>query len=256
MKSSTKAMLACGAVLLLLVGYGLYPSSTREQNETGRSNSSETASVPATRAALDTGGEARKQQGAAQDSDLGKRRVGENPNFPTLYDRLQAMQARRPDARFRPEDVLAAIQQPTAWIADHNAADGLNLSPEERRDGRMFLRLNPLKIETLMPGDTLEMPIAQRKASYTMVVDRVEPHGDGSVTWSGRLKEFEQENQVTITQSQGLTYAGVTLPSDSYVMQVNGEQGWLARGSSLFKAKVPNDIVLPPHEHDAPIPRP
>ncbi|WKB50584.1 hypothetical protein [Eleftheria terrae] len=175
--------------------------------------------------------------------DPAKVLVGNNTEYPTLATRLTEMAARRDGNSIDPAEALAAMQQPAAWQDDPSVAAQLPLSNEERTDGRSFMRFNPLKLETLMPGDTLDIPIKQANATYRMVVESVESHGDGSVTWTGKLRDFPQQNQVTLTQAlgggdrKGLTHGGVTTPDESYVLQVYDNVGWMATSASLFKIR-------------------
>src|SRR5690606_11412827 len=151
-----------------------------------------------------------------------------NPDYPTFASRFDEIRARRDGLHLDPEALLAAMHQPTAWTVDESQAEGLPLTDEERHDGREFIRFSPLKVETLVPGDVMEIPIWQANANYRMQVDRVEAHGDGNVTWYGHLKEFERDNQVTITRGESLTYGGITTPDALYVLEARGEKGWIA----------------------------
>lgn len=161
--------------------------------------------------------------------------VGDNPEFPTLQSRLTEMHARREGREFAPAEVLAAIEQDSAWEADDSLADQFQLSDEDRYDGRVFIDMNPLKIESLMPGDTMEIPIQQDNATYQMVVEAVEEHGDGSVTWRGQLEDFPEDNQVMITQSEGVTHGSVFTPRKPWVIQAYGNAGWVVASGTLFK---------------------
>ncbi len=160
-----------------------------------------------------------------------------NPDYPTFASRFDEIRARRDGLHLDPEALLAAMHQPTAWTVDESQAEGLPLTDEERHDGREFIRFSPLKVETLVPGDVIEIPIWQANANYRMQVDRVEAHGDGNVTWYGHLKEFERDNQVTITRGESLTYGGITTPDALYVLEARGEKGWIADSGTLFKGE-------------------
>ncbi|MES2819345.1 MAG: hypothetical protein V4812_10220 [Pseudomonadota bacterium] len=177
--------------------------------------------------------------------------VGDNPQYPTLDMRLTEMQARRNGEPFDAKQALAALQQPSAWQADDSVAEQLQLSAEERYDGRSFIRFNALKVETLMPGDTLEIPVQQANGTYRMLVENVEAHGDGSVTWRGTLQDFPKENQVMITQSKGITSGGIFTPDAPYVLQAHGEAGWIASTATLFKGE-DTHLQLPPGVSGAP----
>ncbi|MAM89608.1 MAG: hypothetical protein CME36_20100 [unclassified Hahellaceae] len=172
--------------------------------------------------------------------------LGDNPDYPTLESRLTEMQARRENMTFDPAQVLAAIQQPSAWQADDSVAEQMDLADEDRYDGRTFIRFNAMKVETLMPGDTMEIPIEQANSIYQMVVDEVEDHRDGSITWRGHLQDFNEENQVMITQSDGVTYAGVFTPDAPYTIEARDDTGWVVSTGTLFKGEeAPLPIPVP-----------
>ena len=169
-----------------------------------------------------------------------------------LSQRLTAMSARRPGRVFNAEEVAAALQSDVAWTVDPQAVNHLSLSKDEQRDGREFIRINPLKIEALMPGDEMSVPIHQLKldGSLRMVVDSVEDGGMGNMTWHGHLKDFPSENQVSFTRGDSLIVGGVTGPDKNYVIQINGDVGWVADGFTLFKGK--HDAIKPGHDGGTP----
>ncbi|WP_157359910.1 hypothetical protein [Caldimonas brevitalea] len=161
--------------------------------------------------------------------------VGDNPEYPTLATRMTEMTARRDGEPVDPEQALAAMQQAAAWTADPSVASQLKLSASEMTDGRSFVRFNPMKLETLMPGDTLAIPVQHTNATYKMQIENVTAHGDGSITWSGRLKDFSSENQASITQSKGVTIGGFSTPDGPHVLEVRGDKGWIVPSGTLFK---------------------
>lgn len=167
--------------------------------------------------------------------------VGNNADYPTLGYRMAEMQARRPGKVFDHQQVMFAVQMPAAWQADDRIADQLNLSDEDRYDGRSFVRFEPIKIETLVPGDEMDIPIPQLNRDFVMRVERVEVYDDGAVTWYGHLKDFTEFNQVSITQAEGVTQIGVFMPDAHYAVEAFGDAGWVVDGSTLFKG---DDIAI------------
>lgn len=165
----------------------------------------------------------------------------------TLQARIDQMQARRVDQQFDPEAIKNAVNQPAAWEADPSIADNLGLDDQERYDGREFIRFSPLKLESLMPGDEMEIPLAQQNATYQMVVDNVQVHPDGNVSWYGHLKDFPLENQVSFTRGKDLTVGSIAVPDKQFTLQAHGEMGWVVNSYTLFKGK---DEHLFPEEGD------
>ncbi|HEX5055414.1 MAG TPA: hypothetical protein VFX02_02845 [Gammaproteobacteria bacterium] len=173
--------------------------------------------------------------------------VSDNPDYPQLQMRIDAMQKRHPGRSFKSEQVVETMAQPEAWVRIENPPEGLPLTPEQKFDGREYIRFNPLRIETLMPGDTLEIPVWQQGARYEMHVDSTETHPNGSVTWHGHLENFNEPHRVTITVGNGLSLAGIETPGGHYELQANGESGWIASSETLFKRNQnETDMVAPP----------
>lgn len=173
--------------------------------------------------------------------------VSDNPDYPQLQSRLEAMRERHPGKSFDPEKVVETMARTEAWVRVDTPSDDLPLTPAEKSDGREFIRFNPLRIETLMPGDTLEIPIWQLGARFKMRVDYAETHANGSVTWHGHLENSNEPHRVTITVGDGLSLGGIDTPGGHYVLQANGESGWIASSETLFKRnETETDMVAPP----------
>ncbi len=170
-----------------------------------------------------------------------------------LPERLNSMSMRRDGKAFDPDQVAQALQSAQAWEQDPKAADSLALSAAERKDGREFIRLDPLKIEALMPGDEITLPIKQASPQgvLKMVVERVE-QDKGSVTWHGTLKDYPTENQVSFTRGTDLIVGGIFTPDRNYVVQVHGNVGWVVNGFTLFKGR--HDAPTPPGTDGAALP--
>lgn len=168
----------------------------------------------------------------------------------SLPERLTAMSTRRNGRAFDPAQVADALKSDIAWEADPAIAAKLPLTEEERKDGREFVRVNPIKIEALVAGDEISLPIQQIKSDIPMrmVVDEVEQGIGGNVTWRGHLKNFSTENQVTFTRGDGsgndtLIVGGVSTPDKNYVVQIHGGIGWIVDGFTIFKGK--HDAIKP-----------
>jgi hypothetical protein len=174
-------------------------------------------------------------------------RVSDNPDYPQLQTRLDAMHQRHPGRSFEPEQVVATMGQAEAWVRIDTPPDDLPLTPAQKFDGREYIDFNPARVETLMAGDTLEIPIWQLGVRYRMRVDQTETHANGSVTWHGHLEDFAEPHRVTITVGKGLSVGGMDTPRGHYVLQANGKSGWIASSETLFKRNEDQtDMVIPP----------
>jgi hypothetical protein len=175
--------------------------------------------------------------------------VSDNPDYPQLQDRLDAMQKRHVNKSFDAEQVTDALARPDAWVRVDTPPAELPLTAAEKFDGREFIRFNPTRIETLMPGDTLEIPVWQLGERFTMRVERTETHANGSVTWHGHLDDFSEPHRVTITVGDGLSLGGIDTPNGHYVLQAHGKSGWIASSETLFKrSETETDMVIPPDD--------
>lgn len=164
-----------------------------------------------------------------------------NPDYATLGDRANEIAARRNGQAVDPRALQQAIAQNAAWGPLDSAPAGFPLTLEEQMDGREFIQVNPLKIESLMPGDTFEMDIAQINRSFTAVIDQVQAGDNNSVTWVGHLQNHKEESQVVLTRGDSLIVGGITTPEGHFEMEARGEQGWIANSATLFKTP---DVLL------------
>ena len=174
-----------------------------------------------------------------------------NSDYPSLETRMLEMQARRGGKVFSPEAVLSALAQEHPWQESAEMGDQLDLTQEERFDGREFVKVDQMKIETLVPGDTLELPVSFESGSMEMVVDNVEVSGTGEVTWFGRIKDYEEENQVSITQGSTVTIGGITTPNGEYMIESRAAAGWIIPTGTLFKPVDEDDRIYPPEQKNS-----
>lgn len=173
-------------------------------------------------------------------------RPDENPNFETFKDRVYEVQARRNGQPIDAAQLWQASQQPNAWKPLDNAPDSLNLSAEEMRDGRKFIEFNPLKLESLARGDTLEIDTGEAGKSFKVEIDGVRSEDDGrNVTWTGDSIDTNYPVHLTITKGDTLIVGGISTPDGHYEVQVHGNKGWIVSSSTIFKG-VDQQIIVPP----------
>ncbi|WP_196156930.1 hypothetical protein [Reinekea sp. G2M2-21] len=178
-----------------------------------------------------------------------------NENYPTVGDRVSTVVARRHGQVYDAVKIWQASQSDTAWKAVHSIPDGLNLSVEQQLDGREFIQIDPLKIESLVQGDRFEIAIAQANQTYLATVEEVRSEDDGrSVTWSGTLQGIDPPNTFSITRGNRLIVAGIATPQALYSLQADGEYGWIVDSATLFVGgdepiEVTPDMNLPHAEH-------
>lgn len=252
-----KAALACAAILCTVASIGwLLASGTQATDHQAASvkADSPTASIQPGKAvpgAVDT---AAAQVGKSKQDDEKTLQLlmqpDPNPYYATFGDRLQEVLARRDGQTVDAKKLWAALQEKAAWKPLEGSPDQLPLTAEQRSDGREFISIDPLKIESLVPGDHLEVPIAQANQTYNVVIDHVRSTDGQSMTWSGHIEELSQDNQVTITRGNGLIVGGITTPQGLYALQAHGSQGWIATSATLFK-KGDKHIEVPSSQDNA-----
>ena len=153
-----------------------------------------------------------------------------------MQERLTAMQERRPNMTFDPAEVAAAIERDVAWQPLKETPKELPLEPEEFLDGREFISFDSLKIETLMPGDRVRIPIKGLDKEYEITVDNVEKHDYNSISWNGHIEGGDGRNySVSFTRGATLTVGGMDTPDGQYQLQAHGDKGWIASAGLLFK---------------------
>lgn len=176
--------------------------------------------------------------------------ISENDRYPTLLSRISAMKARRPDAQHSPEDVLAAVERPVAWETKSTPGPKLKrLTEEELSDGRQFVDFDPLKVETLMVGDHMDIAVDSIGRVFDMKVDSVRIYDDGNIKWKGPITNVDGGGIVTITQSPKITVAAVVLKQKDFTLEAYGLDGWIINSGALFKVDPNTTDVVYPEEH-------
>lgn len=170
---------------------------------------------------------------------------------PELVERIATMQQRRPNQEFSPTEVAAAVNRTNSWAPARNIPRELPLEQEEFSDGRQFIELDSLKIETLVPGDQVNVRVDQNGKDYKVTIDRVEKHDYNSISWYGHIQGDDgQQYNVSFTRGEKLTVGGVDTPDGHYVLQAHGNKGWIASSQLLFKADTSVSDAIHPADVD------
>jgi hypothetical protein len=164
-----------------------------------------------------------------------------------VQERMSAIQSRRPNLRLDANTLQTKMAQPVAWSSSEEIPKHLPLKPEEFTDGRQFISVDDLKIETLMPGDQVNIQIPDTKNNYEVVIDSVEKHDYNSISWHGHINGADgQTYAVSFTRGESLTVAGFSTPDGHYVLQGHGKDGWIASSDLLYKQDTSvTDAILP-----------
>lgn len=177
-------------------------------------------------------------------------KINQNPAYPTLDSRMAALFERRPNTNISKEMLMKNLAEAAAWkssnriIEDTSYGTGSNQSASKKYE----IEFNREKIETLMHGDTLEIPISETASSYVMRVDNIQDNGDGNITWSGVLiNENGGDYPVTFTQNRtNLTVGGVSTPSGHFGLEAREGEGWLMASRVMTRAHDEKpDFIIP-----------
>lgn len=183
-------------------------------------------------------------------SDSSSRPIQFQVNDEKIAEKMSLLAERRPRQSFNPAEVAAALQQPAAWTHAEKVPRGLPLKAEEFNDGREFIQFNPIKLEVLSVGETLDVPIKDTSKTYTITIDSVDADNYDSLTWSGHfVGDDGQTYQASFSRGPKLMVGGIDTPDGHYVIQAHGSDGWVASSALLFKVD-PNhtDALIPPKE--------
>lgn len=155
---------------------------------------------------------------------------------PELQARIDTINNRRPNFSYSAAEIAAAVERKTSWSSAETAPKDLPLTQEELADGREFIQLDSLKMETLIPGDTINVQVAENAKDYEVIIDKVEKHDYNSISWYGYINgEDGQKYSVSFTRGETLTVGGLDTPDGHYVLQAHGKSGWIASSQLLFK---------------------
>lgn len=153
-----------------------------------------------------------------------------------VLTRLQQIKERRPELSLSGEQLAQLIAKPNAWAPTDEPAKNLPLESAEFTDGREFIQMDTLKLETLMPGDQLEIPLQQQGKTYKVAIDEVVKQTSDTISWYGHIDADDgQSYSVSISRGKQLTVGGIDTPEGHFVLQAHGKDGWIASSDTLFK---------------------
>lgn len=234
-----------GGIVLGTVYFFVQPSKDASPNNIDSTAATQKSSPPV----IDDNKKLNNQRTAQNSSSTSS--MDEQAIAPELQERLAAMQQRRPNQQFSDSEVAAAVNRTTSWTPAEDIPRELPLQPEEFTDGRQFIELDSLKIETLMPGDQVKVRVDENAKDYKVIIDRVEKHDYNSISWHGHIQGDDgQKYSVSFTRGEQLTVGGIDTPDGHYVLQGHGDKGWIASSQLLFKADTSVSDAIHPADVD------
>ena len=108
------------------------------------------------------------------------------------------------------------------------------------------LKVDKQEFQRAGVGDTVILPIPQTSQSYEMSVDKVGRHQNGDRTLKGHLKD-QPEYTIVVTEGQKSTYATISTPEGSFMLEAHQDEGWLVAAIDLDSLVDPNltDYQIP-----------
>lgn len=233
-----------------LIGFGINSYLNSPEEET---TAAESLKQPDNKKANADSPFAETQQSDSVSKKAVAKKSSENYNY--IQDRLDLMHERRPNATYDAKEVAAAVARTDAWSPRKDVPKNLPLKKEELEDGRELINFDSLKIDTLVPGETLKLAIKETGQQYDVNIDDVEVVDATRTMWRGHIEGTDGQNyQVSLTRGETLTVGGIDTPDGQYIVQAHGNDGWVASSRLLFKNHVdpinPADVIAAEGHND------
>lgn len=159
----------------------------------------------------------------------------------TSSERLSVMSARRNGREFDADAVAEAQAQPEGWSLSRNRHDHLPLTSEQLDDGRVFIESHPLKFESLIPGDTVDLSIPHIDETDSYLIEKAE-EVDGLVIFKG-ITEDGESRQLTAVSGDNFVAGSIKLENgEQYDFELVGGTGWIHASAKLAQISE-NDAV-------------
>lgn len=126
------------------------------------------------------------------------------------------------------------------------------LSERQKSDGRSFVRYDLRTLESRVEGDQFDIFLPGAGLTARAVVEQVESV-DGMLRWSGRILDFQEGGQFSVTHALQDSYAVGTFntPVGNFSMEAKNGWGWVATQSSDFFLPAGGDDGVPAPFADA-----
>ena len=193
-----------------------------------------------------------KPKGSEKKSDDSKILASpdKNPHYDTLSDRIEAMEKWIGEEQYTPEQIAEAQQSDDLWdLAKQTDSKGLPLTDSEKSDGRVFFQVNPAKLASTLPGDTLTFDLPDLGDKFEVKIQQVGSPVKNIVTWSGAMNELgESLNSFSMTRGKGYYSGHINTPTNTYSFEVFNNKGWIHESGALFTGEHPA-VIEEPENH-------
>lgn len=255
MNSTTKVIIAGAAVATLMSAAAFYMMQEKPQDATQVTAKAPTpVQSPAVASLPDISMQnkpsqtkAKKVETALPESDSEVLSLQDpNPNFATFKDRYNSILARRNGREYDADALYAAMQEPDAWKASEEAPEGYDLNEAEMNDGRQFVNVSNMKLESLAPGDTLDISIPNSDIDFKATITDVASSPDGSsITFNGTSNIEGSNDRITITKGDDLVVGGIFTETGLYQIEAKNGQGYIVSSATLFRHGQDQEVHVP-----------
>ena len=158
--------------------------------------------------------------------------TAKNPDVPTASERRVAHTTTGADdaqSEERSKPVTRA-----AWsTADRDAWNPQTVPPiDPKLEDTVLMAVNP-NLWSMEAGDAISIAVPQTSATFTTVIDRIEPGMGGSHSYIGRLAQGELPYSFVITVGGHSVFAHLGTPEGIFEMAGNRELAWLTPKASF-----------------------
>lgn len=153
----------------------------------------------------------------------------------------------RPIAQRLSQQLLGAallLTAPVLWAADLFVVTAPNRFAEVS-PGVYPLRINAEALAGMAVGDSVRLNLPGQTDS-TVVLDRLERHGSGNVTWVGHLQGRSNDYRVIVTLGANGAIGQILLPDAAYRIEPNQVVAPAAAGEESFVPGHNDGLALPP----------
>ena len=95
------------------------------------------------------------------------------------------------------------------------------------------LKISQAVLQKLTMGDEVSISIPQLGQSYSMDIEQIRRYTNGDRTVKGHLQNTDLPYSVIITTGTQSSYATINTPDGAYVMEANGDDGWIMSVANL-----------------------
>lgn len=107
--------------------------------------------------------------------------------------------------------------------------------------GEVYLDFNPAILRNAQVGDSIDIHIPQLGENHIAEVKKVTSHENGDRTVKAKIIGSNALARAIFTVGETSSYARISLPTDTFVMQSEGNHAWIASVTEMIKSHAKRD---------------